>query len=121
MASSRACSRPSCLSLAGFRAVSGSASSRATSSARASAWRSRASTSSARGLLRAVLLAEALHAAGGVDELLLTRVVRMATSADLDVDRGGRRARFERIAAGALHRYPAVVGMNSRLHSAHPS
>src|SRR2546430_2762048 len=42
--SSRACSRPNCLSLAGFRAVSGSASSRATSSARVSAWRSRAST-----------------------------------------------------------------------------
>src|SRR5690349_2256592 len=121
MASSRACSRPSCFSLAGFRAVSGSASSRATSSARASAWRSRASTLSARDFLRAVLLVEALDPAGGIEELLLPGVVRMAAGADFDVNGRRRGARLESVATGALYGRPTVVGMNSRLHKAHPS
>src|ERR1700694_572895 len=118
MASSRACSRPSTFSLAGFRAVSGSANCRATSSARASAWRSRASTGSAR--LGCVLLAEPLHPSGGVHELLLSREEGMAGGADFDVDDGRRRARDEAIAARALHAGPLIFGVNSGFHCSHP-
>src|SRR6266545_2292644 len=118
MASSWACSRPSALSFAGFRAVAGSASCRATSSARASAWRSRVSTGSAR--FGSVLLAEPLHAAGRVEELLLTREEGMAAGADFDVNQGRRGARDEGIAARALDGGPLVFGMNSGFHCTHP-
>src|SRR6266576_826270 len=118
MASSWACSRPSCFSFAGFRAVAGSASCRATSSARASAWRRRVSTGSAR--FGSVLLAEPLHAAGRVEQLLLTREEGMAAGADFDVNQGRRGARDERIATRALHGGPLVFGMNSGFHCTYP-
>src|SRR6266513_5633594 len=86
MASSWACSRPRDFSLAGFRAVAGSASSWATSSARASAWRSLSSTRLAGSGLGSVLLAETLHTAGRVEELLLAREEGMAFGADFNVD-----------------------------------
>src|SRR5439155_25110737 len=118
MASSWACSRPSDLSLAGFRAMAGSASSRATSSARASAWRSRVSTGSA--CFGAVLLAEPLHAAGRVEQLLLAREVGMAAGADFDVNHGRGRARDKRVTACALDGCPLVFGVNPGFHCTHP-
>src|SRR5467141_4643001 len=114
IASSWACSRPSCLSFAGFRAVAGSANCRATSSARASAWRSRVSTGSAR--LGSVLLAEPLHAAGRVKQLLLAGKERVAAGADFDVNHGGGRARDKRVAACALDGRPLVFGVNPGFH-----
>src|SRR3982751_6613140 len=55
------------------------------------------------GLLEAVgaaeLLAEPLHAAGGVDELLLAGEERVALAADVDVDLRRRAAGGERIPA----------------------
>src|SRR5467141_5028897 len=114
IASSWACSRPSCLSFAGFRAVAGSANSRATSSARASAWRSRVSTRSAR--LGGVLLAEPLHAAGRVEQLLLACKERVAAGADFDVNHGRGRARDKRVTACALDSCPLVFGVNPGFH-----
>src|SRR5256884_4968276 len=118
IASSWACSRPSCLSLAGFRAMAGSASCRATSSARASAWRSLVSTESAR--FGAVLLAEPLHAAGRVEQLLLTREEGVTAGANFDMDHGRGRARDEGIAARALDCCPLIFRMNPRFHCTHP-
>src|SRR5262245_3211647 len=122
MASSWACSRPSCLSLAGFRAVSGSANCRATSSARASAWRSRASTDLARSgrNLGSVLLAEALHAAGRVDELLLACEEGMAVGTDFYVDYGRCRAGDERVSTRALDGRPLVFGVYPGFHCTYP-
>src|SRR4051812_39290483 len=58
------------------------------------------------GLLEAVraaeFLAEPLHAAGSVDELLLAREERVAGRADIDVDLRQHAARLERVAAGAV-------------------
>src|SRR5438132_9410589 len=68
----------------------------------------------AAGLLEAPL--DALHPAAGVDELLLARVERVALGADLDVQLGLRRARLERIPAGARHRRDLVLGVNAGLH-----
>src|SRR5579859_3337483 len=118
MASSWECSRPSCFSLAGFRAMAGSASSRATSSARASAWRSLSSTGSARpgGGLGPVFLAEALHAARGVDQLLLAREERMTGGTHFNVDHRHSRPRDEGVAARALDRGPLVFRVNSGFH-----
>src|SRR6266581_3314870 len=118
MASSWACSRPSCLRLAGFRAVSGSASCRATSSARASAWRSRVSTESAR--FGSVLLAEPLYAAGRVEQLLFAREKGVTAGADFDMDHGRGRARDEGIAARALDCRPLIFRMNPGFHCTHP-
>src|SRR5260370_34677879 len=118
MASRWACSRPSCLSLAGLRAVSGSASCRATSSARASAWRSRVSTESAR--FGSVLLAEPLHAAGRVEQLLFAREKGVTAGADFDMDHGRRRARDEGIAACALDCRPLIFRVNPGFHCTHP-
>src|SRR5216117_1335380 len=118
MASSWACSRPSCLSLAGVRAVAGSASCRATSSARASAWRSRVSNGSAR--FGSVLLAEPLHAAGRIEQLLLAREEGMAGRADFYVNRGRGRARDKRVTACALDGCPLVFGVNPGFHCTHP-
>src|SRR5213075_759579 len=122
MASSWACSRPRDLRLAGFRAVAGSANWRATSSARASAWRSLSSTESARagGRLGSVLLAEALHAAGGVDHLLLAGEEGVAGAAHFNVDDGGRRARDKAVPARALDGRALVFGVNSGFHYTHP-
>src|SRR2546428_8943796 len=118
MASSWACSRPSCLSLAGLRAVWGSGSCRATFCARASAWRSRVSTESAR--FGSVLLAEPLHAAGRVEQLLFAREKGVTAGADFDVDHGRGRARDEGIAARALDCRPLIFWMNPGFHCTHP-
>src|SRR5581483_440624 len=59
---------------------------------------------------------EALHPAAGVDELLLARVEGMALRADLDVQLRLRRARLERVPAGARDRREHVLGMDLRLH-----
>src|SRR5437868_5360666 len=66
------------------------------------------------GALEAAL--EALHPAARVHELLLARVERMAVRADLDVQLGLRRARLERIPAGARHVREHVLGMDVGLH-----
>src|SRR5881409_2992029 len=115
MPSSRACSRPSCFSLAGFRAVSGSASSWATSSARASAWRSRASTAQPP-TVSFPYFWEPLHASGRVHEFLLPREVGVALGADIHVDDRDRGARHEAVAAGALHGGPLIGRMNPGFH-----
>src|SRR5207253_5482406 len=64
----------------------------------------------------AELLAEPLHAAGGVDELLLAREKRMASRADVDVDLRGRAASDEGIPARAVHVAGHVFGMNFGFH-----
>src|SRR5438874_9830597 len=67
------------------------------------------------GLLEAVgpaeFLAEALHAAGGVDELLLAGEERMALAANVDVDLGTGTARSERVSAGAVNSTSLVLGV----------
>jgi uncharacterized protein YdiU (UPF0061 family) len=67
-----------------------------------------------------VLLGEALDAAGGVNELLLTGEEGMAVRADFDIQPvalDGRTCR-EIVAAGAMHRYGVIVGMNTGFHDA---
>src|SRR3989441_9113309 len=76
---------------------------------------------SASGLLRPVLPAEPFHAPGGIHELLLPGVVRMAAGADLDVDHGRRRARDEAVAARALHRGALIGRMNPGFHCTYSS
>src|SRR5919204_52064 len=61
---------------------------------------------------------EALHPAARVHELLLARVEGVALRADLDVQLRLRRARLERVPAGARHRREDVLGMNVGLHRA---
>src|SRR5690349_11807722 len=72
------------------------------------------------GLLEAVgaaeLLAEPLHAAGGVDELLLAREERVAVAADVDRQPALRAAGRERVAAGAMHGADLVLGVDLLLH-----
>src|SRR5438045_4556415 len=53
---------------------------------------------------------EALHPSARVEQLLLARVEGMALRADLDVQVRLRRARLERVPAGARHRREDVVG-----------
>jgi hypothetical protein len=72
----------------------------------------------ARGLARPVLLAEPLHPARGVDELLLAGEVRVAFPADFDVDRVRRRARHKGIAARAGDHGALVGRMDAGFHSA---
>src|SRR5581483_9788805 len=59
---------------------------------------------------------EALDAAAGVHQLLRARVERVALRADLDVQLGLRRARLERVPAGARHRRDHVLGVDAGLH-----
>ena len=59
---------------------------------------------------------EALDAATGVHELLLARVEGVALRAELDAQRGDRRAGRELVAAGAVHRALDVVGVDVGLH-----
>src|SRR5436305_6975057 len=67
--------------------------------------------------LLAVALVEAVNATGGVNQLLLAREERVALRADFDVYVALlRRARLERVAAGAVNRDVVVVRMNSLLH-----
>src|SRR5581483_5616161 len=89
------------------------------------AGRSRAGTAGAggpgsRALLarrRCVLLAELVHAPGGIDDLLLARVERMAVRADFDLQIvAQRRAGLEGVTAGADHRDLFVLGMNGVFH-----
>jgi hypothetical protein len=64
-----------------------------------------------------VLPAEALHAAGGIDQLLLAREIGMAVRANFyrDIALVGR-AGHKSIAARAMHAYFVISGMNSCLH-----
>src|SRR5579864_3399497 len=70
-----------------------------------------------------VLLGEPLDAPGRIQQLLLAREERMAIRADFDAQELAldRRARWERVPAGAMHRYRMVVRMNVRLHGSSPS
>jgi hypothetical protein len=71
--------------------------------------------------LHRVLLAEALHAACGVHDLLLTGVERMAGGAHFDVQvfvHG--RACFENVPATASNADLFVIGMNFSLHDVLP-
>lgn len=68
------------------------------------------------GLLEAVLLVELVHAAAGVDELLLAGVERVALGADFnrDVLLGG--TGLNHVAAGAANRGRLIIGMNTFFH-----
>ena len=67
-----------------------------------------------------VLLGEALDAAGGVNELLLAGEEGMAVRADFDVQPVALdgRSSGEIVAAGAVHRYGVIVGVNTGFHGA---
>src|SRR5690606_28952453 len=66
-----------------------------------------------------VLLAEFVDAAGGVDDLLLARVERVAGRAHFDLKGvAERRARLERVPAGAGHADFRVVRVRVGLHDA---
>src|SRR5579859_7955477 len=68
-------------------------------------------------LLAGVLLAEFLDPPGGVDDLLLAGVERVARRAHLDVERlAQRRARHERVAAAARDLDFLVLGVDLRFH-----
>ena len=64
----------------------------------------------------AELVAEALNASAGVDELLLTGVEGVASAADLDADLGLGGAGLERVAAAARNRALHVIRVDSRFH-----
>ena len=65
-----------------------------------------------------VLLAEAFDATGGIHDLLLAGVERVAGRAHFDVQRlAQRRAGFERVAAGAGDGDNVVVGVNALFHA----
>ena len=68
------------------------------------------------GLLEAVLLVELVHAAAGVDELLLAGVEGVALGADFnrDVLLGG--TGLNHVAAGAANRGRLIIGMNAFFH-----
>ena len=68
------------------------------------------------GRLALVLLAEALDAARGVDQTLLTGVEWVAFRTHVGMDLGDRGARLEGVAARALHRCRGVLGMDVGLH-----
>src|SRR3954470_14116290 len=76
------------------------------------------------GLLEAVgpaeLLAEPLHAAGGVDELLLAGEERVALAANIDVDLRRRAAGRERVPAGTVHSAGLITGMDLGFHGLTP-
>ena len=67
-----------------------------------------------------VLFGEAFDAAGGVNEFLLTGEERVAAGADFDFEHvaldGGTSG--EIVAAGAVHSYGVIVGMNTGFHEA---
>ena len=72
-----------------------------------------------RKLLEAVLLVELVHAAAGVDQLLLAGVEGVALRADLDGDvlLGG--SGLDDLAAGAADGRALVIGMDSFFHVVH--
>jgi hypothetical protein len=64
-----------------------------------------------------VLLAELVHAAGGIDDLLLAGIEGMAVGADFNLKIVSQsRPRLERIAAGAANVDFCVVGMRIGFH-----
>jgi hypothetical protein len=63
------------------------------------------------GLGAAVLLVESLHPASRVNQLLLARIERMASGADLHFDLAQSRARRERLATRAVDFAVLIVGM----------
>ena len=65
-----------------------------------------------------VLLGETLDAAGGVNQLLLAGEEGMATRADFDIQLVALDGRTsgEIVAAGAVHRYGVIVGVNTGFH-----
>ena len=63
-----------------------------------------------------VLLAEALNTTRGVDQLLLAREEGVALGADVEMDLVLRRARLERVPAGADDLGGRVHGMDVGLH-----
>ena len=67
-----------------------------------------------------VLLGEALDAAGGVNELLLAGEEGMAIRADFDLQHVSLDGRTsgEIVAAGAMHRYGVIIGVNTGFHEA---
>ena len=67
-----------------------------------------------------VLLSEALNADGGVNQLLLAGEEGVAAGADFDVQLVSLdgRASLEIMAAGAVHRYGVIVGVNTGFHEA---
>src|SRR6202034_2503418 len=71
-----------------------------------------------RGLLVRVLLREAFHAAGRIDQLLLAREKRMTARADFRANRVALdgRTRLKRAAAGAMHRDDVIIRMNAFFH-----
>jgi hypothetical protein len=69
-----------------------------------------------RGLRLGEALLEFVHAAGGVHELLLAGVERMAHIADADDDGGFGGTRLDHVAAGATDFRVHIFRMNVRLH-----
>ena len=67
-----------------------------------------------------VLLGEALDAAGGVNQLLLAGEKGMAARADFDVQLVALdgRTSLEVMAAGTVHSYSVIVGVNTGFHEA---
>ena len=61
-------------------------------------------------------LLEFVHAAGGVHELLLARVKRVADVADADDDGRAGRARLDHVATGATDFRVHIFRVNVRLH-----
>src|SRR5690606_22738381 len=68
----------------------------------------------------AVFLSEPVHAAAGVDELLLARKQRMADRADFHAQILLDRSGFKAVSAGAGHRRDVIFRMNSRFHGRSP-
>src|SRR4051812_27666919 len=74
-----------------------------------------------RGLAASLTAAEALHATTGVDQLLTTRVERVAVRADLYVNLRLRRPSGELVAAGTADVGLDVLGMDLGLHGLNDS
>ena len=67
-------------------------------------------------LALAVLLRESLNAAGGVDELLFSRIEWMTIRTNFDVQVPDRGTGLKCIAANARHDGTLIFWMNTRLH-----
>jgi len=68
----------------------------------------------------AVSLFESLDAAGGVHDLLLTGIERMAVGTNFNVDFRNRGAGLKSVTAGAGNRTLNIFGMDSLFHSISP-
>src|SRR5690606_14711564 len=66
----------------------------------------------------AVFLTEALDATGGIDDLLLAGIERVASRADFHLDRrlGARRTRGEVVTAGTIHLHIGVFRVDVGFH-----